>query len=124
LEPAGFGDMVLDHASDHDTAMAALGEERGFDLCERRLRCLGHGSHVAVRQLMFSEAADALAPGRTSGGEQDTECDSDFPPTKALPPRHSSDGGLRSPQQVQCPWRGGKKTSERCLCAHPPETER
>ncbi|KAJ6439165.1 putative transposase [Purpureocillium lavendulum] len=55
-----LGYMVLDNASNNDTAMAALGDEFGFDPEERRLRCLGHVINLAVKQLMFGEAADAV----------------------------------------------------------------
>jgi hypothetical protein len=66
-----LGYMVLDNASNNDTAVAALGAELGFDPGERRLRCLGHVLNLAVKQLMFGEAANAME--HASDNEQDSE---------------------------------------------------
>lgn len=68
-----LGYMVLDNASNNNTAVVALGNEFGFEPEERRLRCLGHIIHLAVKRLLLGEAADAME----STGSGDPDCDDD-----------------------------------------------
>ena len=105
-----LGYIVLDNASNNDTAMRALGKEFGFDPEERRLRCLGHVINLAVKQLIFGKAADAME--HASRSEPDTEFDFDSPhadtlarwrkrgPTGRL---HNLNAAiLNSPQLLEC----------------------
>lgn len=77
-----LGYMVLDNASNNDTAIVALGKEFGFDPDERRLRYLGHVSNLAVKQLIFGEAADAME--HTGSSEPDSEYYFDSLPADTL----------------------------------------
>ena len=70
-----LGYMVLDNANNNNTAMVALGNEFGFEPEERRLRCLGHVIHLAVKKLIFGEAAEAVEA--FGGGEPDSDDDSE-----------------------------------------------
>ena len=105
-----LGYMVLDNASNNNTAMVALGNEFGFEPEERRLRCLGHIIHLAVEKLLFGEAADAIE----STGNGDLDCDDDAEDALADPLtrwRRSGPIGrlhnlntaiLQAPQNLEC----------------------
>lgn len=110
LESERLGYVVLDNASNNDTAMEALGKEHGFDPDERRLRCLGHVINLAVKQLIFGEAADAME----IGGGDEMESESDIDPLRAdrlaqwrrrgpIGRLHNLNSAiLNSPQKLEC----------------------
>jgi len=105
-----LGYMVLDNASNNNTTIVALGNEFSFKPEERRLRCLGHIIHLAVKKLLFGEAADAIE----STGNGDLDCDDDAEDALADPLtrwRRSGPIGrlhnlnaaiLQSPQNLEC----------------------
>ncbi|KAJ3499546.1 hypothetical protein NLG97_g234 [Lecanicillium saksenae] len=110
IESEQLGYMVLDNASNNNTAMVALGNEFGFDPNERRLRCLGHSIQLAVRRLLFGEAADAMES--IGSGELDCDYDSESSSAYLLTQwRRSGPIGrlhnlnaaiLHSPQNLDC----------------------
>lgn len=105
-----LGYMVLDNASNNDTAMVALGNEFDFDPDEHRLRCLGHVINLAVKQLIFGKAADAME--HIGSSEPDSEYDFDsLPADKLMQWRRRGPIGrlhnlnaavLNSPQHLEC----------------------
>lgn len=105
-----LGYMVLDNANNNNTAVVALGNEFGFEPAERRLRCLGHIIHLAVKKLLFGDAADAVE----STGSGDLDGDYDAEAALEDPLAHWRRSGpigrfhnlnaaiLHSPQHLEC----------------------
>lgn len=81
-----LGNMVLDNASNNDTAMVALGDGFEFNPDERRLRCLSRVINLAIKQLIFGKAADAME--HTGSSTPDSKYNFD-----SLPADKLSNGG-------------------------------
>jgi len=54
IDESNIGFFVLDNATNNDTTLVELAKDLGFDLKERRLRCIGHIINLIAEQYLFS----------------------------------------------------------------------
>jgi len=55
INESNIGFFVLDNATNNNTILIELAKELGFDLKERRLRCIGHIINLIAEQYLFGQ---------------------------------------------------------------------